>query len=96
MGFIRNFFGYCFDLSSGFLKKNHRIVIELDTKYSTPAQAANYVAQQLCEQGKSCIIKENGTVIEIDGENYTIQLSARAPIGGEPFSLKTAVLRKID
>ena len=88
------------NLVKGFFKKDHRIVVELDTKYARPIDAVDYIIQHLGAKGKTCILKKGSVpsvpVLEIDGEDYSIALSANVPAGGTPISIQTAVLRKMD
>ena len=81
----------------GFFKKDHRIVIELDTKYTSPIEAVEYIMEHLSAKGKKCVLRKSTVpVLEIDGEDYSITLSAGVPPSGTPISIQTAVLRRMD
>ena len=82
---------------TGFFKKDHRIVIELDTKYASPIEASDYIIQYLEAKGKTCVLRKSSIpVFEIDGEDYSVILSAGIPPSGTPISIQTAVLRKME
>jgi hypothetical protein len=68
-----------------------KIVVELDTKYTSPKDAVPYVIEHLTSEGRACVINTDGT-LDVDEKRYSVTLSQR--VFG-PFNPQTAVLRPV-
>lgn len=72
----------------------NKMTIELDKRYTSHKEATQYVVDYMTQQGKSCVVKSEGSVsvLEINGQEYTMRLSQRI-LG--PVPPQTAILEKV-
>ena len=73
----------------------NKLVIDMDKRYFDYEEATQYVVDYIKDQGNSCFLKSEGivTVLEIDGQEYSLRLSQR--IWG-PIPPQIAVVKKIE